>query len=116
MKTRLEIAAVRKTFGRHTVLDHAWLQVRSGEAVGLLGADGTDEIVLSDPGIGLYKRLILKGDRLTGAVLFGDTADGLWYLELIRSGASIESMREDLAFGRALAERSAPDAPAQMAA
>ena len=31
-----------------------------------------------------------RDDRLVGAVLFGDTADGLWYLDLIRSGASIE--------------------------
>jgi nitrite reductase (NADH) large subunit len=49
----------------------------------------------------------------TGAVLFGDTADGLWYLDLIRSGANIETIRDDLAFGRALAERTAP---ARMAA
>jgi nitrite reductase (NADH) large subunit len=67
--------------------------------------EGTDEIVLSDPGLGVYKKLVVADGRLTGAVLFGDTADGLWYLDLIRSGASIESMRDDLAFGRALAER-----------
>jgi nitrite reductase (NADH) large subunit len=42
--------------------------------------------------------------------MFGDTADGLWYLELIRSGQSIEAMRDDLMFGRALAERSLPKA------
>jgi nitrite reductase (NADH) large subunit len=48
---------------------------------------------------------VIADGRLTGAVLFGDTADGLWYLDLIRSGASIESMRDDLAFGRAFAER-----------
>ena len=50
-----------------------------------LGSEGTDEIVLSDPGIGLYKKLVIADGRLTGAVLFGDTADGLWYLDLIRS-------------------------------
>ena len=38
-----------------------------------------------------------------GAVLFGDTADGLWYLDLIRSGADISHMRDMLAFGPALA-------------
>jgi nitrite reductase (NADH) large subunit len=38
-------------------------------------------------------------------VLFGDTADGLWYLNLIRTGELIESFRDDLAFGRALVER-----------
>ena len=72
---------------------------------------GTEEIVLTDPGIGLYKKLVVADGRLTGAVLFGDTADGLWYLDLIRSGASIAHIRDDLAFGRAFAERAAP-APA----
>jgi len=79
-----------------------------------LGADGTEEILLSDPGLGVYKKLVIADGRLVGAVLFGDTADGLWYLELIRSGADIESMRNDLAFGRALAEH-AP-APTRLAA
>jgi nitrite reductase (NADH) large subunit len=80
-----------------------------------LGADGTEEIVLSDPGIGLYKKLVIADGRLVGAVLFGDTADGLWYFDLIRSGADVEAMRDDLAFGRALAERTQP-APARLAA
>jgi nitrite reductase (NADH) large subunit len=76
-----------------------------------IGLDGTEEIVLSDPGIGVYKKLVIADGRLTGAVLFGDTADGLWYLDLIRSGADIEAMRDDLAFGRALAERIPDPAP-----
>src|SRR5215467_1045641 len=76
-----------------------------------LGSPGTEEIVLSDPGIGLYKKLVTTNGRLTGTVLFGDTADGLWYLELIRSGANIEPMRDDLVFGRALAERAAVPSP-----
>ena len=80
-----------------------------------LGREGTEEIMLSDPGIGLYKKLVIADGRLVGAVLFGDTADGLWYLELIRSGADIEAMRDDLAFGRALAERTQP-APTRLAA
>ncbi len=73
-----------------------------------VGASGTEHIVLSDPGLGSYKKLVIADDRLVGAVLFGDTADGLWYLELIRSGASIAAIRDDLVFGRALAERAKP--------
>ena len=42
--------------------------------------------------------------RLTGCVLFGDVADGLWYLDLIKSGQSIEAIRSEMMFGRALAE------------
>ena len=73
-----------------------------------LGATaGAEEIVLSDPGIGVYKKLVIAHDRLIGAVLFGDTADGPWYLELIRAGASIAHVRDDLVFGRALATREA---------
>lgn len=72
-----------------------------------MGAPGTEQIVLSDPGLGSYKKLVIADGRLAGAVLFGDTADGLWYLELIRSGAPIEAIRDDLMFGRALAERKA---------
>jgi nitrite reductase (NADH) large subunit len=70
-----------------------------------LGAPGTEQIVFSDPGLGTYKKLVISNGRLTGAVLFGDTADGLWYLEQIRSGNSIEAFRDDIMFGRALVER-----------
>jgi len=72
-----------------------------------LGAPGTEQLVLTDPGVGTYKKLVVREDRLVGAVLFGDTADGLWYHDLIRSGASIESVRDDIMFGRAMAERKA---------
>jgi nitrite reductase (NADH) large subunit len=73
-----------------------------------LGAAGTEQIVLSDDGLATYKKLVIADGRLVGAVLFGDTVDGLWYLELIRQSASIEAIRDDLMFGRAMAERSAP--------
>jgi nitrite reductase (NADH) large subunit len=39
-------------------------------------------------------------ERLVGVVLFGDTIDGLWYAEMIRSGMPIEAIRADLIFGR----------------
>jgi nitrite reductase (NADH) large subunit len=73
-----------------------------------LGATGgAEEIALSDPGVGVYKKLVIADDRLVGAVLFGDTVDGLWYLDLIREGTSIGRLRDDLVFGRALATRAA---------
>jgi len=72
-----------------------------------LGSPDAEQIVLSDPGLGTYKKLVIKDGRLVGAVLFGDTADGLWYLELMRSGSSIERFRSDLMFGRALVSAAA---------
>jgi nitrite reductase (NADH) large subunit len=68
---------------------------------------GAEEIVLSDPGFGVYKKLVIANGRLIGAVLFGDTVDATWYLELIRSGSLIERLRDDLVFGRTLATRAA---------
>src|SRR5580692_5769140 len=50
-----------------------------------MGADGSEAIVLSDIRHGTYKKLVIANGRLTGAVLVGDTADALWYLELIRN-------------------------------
>ena len=76
-----------------------------------LGAAGTEEVILSDPGLGTYKKLVIAGGKLVGAVLFGDTVDGLWYLDMIRSGASIEAFRDDLMFGRVMTERSMPKPP-----
>jgi nitrite reductase (NADH) large subunit len=78
--------------------------VRVFSAGDFLGAAGTESIVLSDPGLKTYKKLVIANDRLVGAVLFGDTADGPWYLDLIRAGASIGDVRDDLVFGRAVVE------------
>jgi nitrite reductase (NADH) large subunit len=73
-----------------------------------LGATAeAEEIVLSDPAAGVYKKLVIAHGRLVGAVLFGDTADGLWYLDLIRAGSPVARLRDDLVFGRALATRTA---------
>ncbi len=69
------------------------------------GGPANETVLFRDPGLGIYKKLVIKNDRLVGAVLFGDTADGLWYLDLIRTGSSTERFRNELAFGRALAER-----------
>lgn len=55
MKTRLELAAVTKAFGRHTVLNQAWLQVRAGEAVGLIGANGAGKTTLLRIAAGLVR-------------------------------------------------------------
>jgi len=64
-----------------------------------LGGQGTEEITLADPVGGVYKKLVLKDDKLVGACLYGDTADGAWYFRLIREGKQLESMRDQLMFG-----------------
>ncbi len=63
------------------------------------GGDDTEEILLSDPVGGVYKKLVIKNDKLVGACLYGDTADGAWYFKLVREGHSIGEIRDHLAFG-----------------
>jgi len=63
------------------------------------GGEGTEDIVLSDPLGGVYKRLVLKGDKLVGAVLYGDTADGSWYFRLLQEGRTVAGIRDRLMFG-----------------
>ena len=63
------------------------------------GGEGTEEIVLSDPYAGVYKKLVLKDDKLVGACLYGDTVDGSWYFKLLREGRSVQDLRDKLMFG-----------------
>jgi len=64
-----------------------------------MGGDGSEEIVLSDPQGGVYKKLVIKGDKLVGACLYGDTVDGSWYFKLLREGRSVGDIRDRLMFG-----------------
>ncbi|MNJ95839.1 Nitrite reductase [NAD(P)H] [compost metagenome] len=66
-----------------------------------LGGEGTEEILLSDPIGGVYKKLVLKDDKLIGACLYGDTVDGSWYFNLLREGKNISEIRDTLMFGEA---------------
>ena len=63
------------------------------------GGAGTEEIVMSDPFGGVYKKLVLKDDKLVGACLYGDTVDGSWYFKLLRDGRSVADIRDKLMFG-----------------
>jgi len=64
-----------------------------------MGGEGCDSIVLSDPQGGVYKKLVIKDDKLVGACLYGDTVDGSWYFKLLREGRSVSDIRDRLMFG-----------------
>ncbi|UVK37427.1 nitrite reductase large subunit NirB [Mesorhizobium sp. AR10] len=65
-------------------------------------AEGEDrqEIVLRDAAAGVYKRLVLKNDRIIGTVLYGETADGAWFNDLKKKQTDISEMRDTLIFGQ----------------
>jgi nitrite reductase (NADH) large subunit len=64
------------------------------------GGEGTEEIVLHDPAGGVYKKLVMRDNRVVGSVLYGDTVDGSWYFELLRDRQDINEQRDQLLFGR----------------
>jgi nitrite reductase (NADH) large subunit len=65
------------------------------------GGEGCEDIVMRDAARGVYKRLVIKDDKIIGAVLYGDTADGSWYFDQLRKEADISDIREGLIFGQA---------------
>jgi nitrite reductase (NADH) large subunit len=65
-----------------------------------MGGEGSESLTLRDPFNGVYKKLVIKDDLLVGACLYGDTADGGWYMQLIREGRSIAAIRDQLMFGQ----------------
>ena len=66
------------------------------------GSAGTEALVLRDPRRGVYKRLVIRDNKLRGAVLYGDVRDGAWYSELISAGRDITALRDQLLFGPAM--------------
>jgi nitrite reductase (NADH) large subunit len=79
-------------------------------------APGREDIVFRDPARGVYKRLVIEGDHLVGAVMYGDTADGNWFFGLIKDSTNITPMRETLIFGPAFQGGAQSDPMAAVAA
>jgi nitrite reductase (NADH) large subunit len=75
-------------------------------SAGDIADTSADSIVLSDPA-GPYRRLLLRDDRLVGAMLYGETSDAAWYMRLIREAAPLGAARATLPFGPAYAEQAA---------
>jgi nitrite reductase (NADH) large subunit len=75
------------------------------------GGEGCEDIVMRDAAHGIYKRLVIRDNRLIGAVLYGDTQDGNWYFDLLRKGEDIAPVRQSLIFGQAFAQGGAAGDP-----
>jgi nitrite reductase (NADH) large subunit len=64
------------------------------------GDASTEDIVFRDASRRIYKRLVLRDDRLTGVVLYGDSRDAGWYVQLLRDGAELGELRDLMIFGQ----------------
>ena len=82
------------------------------------GPDGEEreEIVFRDAAKGVYKRLVLQDDKILGAVMFGDTADGSYFFQLLKDGADVSEIRDTLIFGPSYAGGGSVDPMAAVAA
>lgn len=78
--------------------------------------DGREEIVYRDATQGIYKRLVIEDDRIIGVVMYGDTADGPWFLQKIKDKEDISEIRDTLIFGPNFAGGSPLDPTAAVAA
>ncbi|MCU7812810.1 MAG: nitrite reductase large subunit NirB, partial [Candidatus Thiodiazotropha sp. (ex Notomyrtea botanica)] len=59
-----------------------------------------ETLVLQDPAQGIYKKLVIRDNRIKGAVMYGDTMDGTWYFQLLREETDISSFRNTILFGQ----------------
>jgi nitrite reductase (NADH) large subunit len=63
------------------------------------GGDEFEEILLSDPVGGVYKKIVIQDNKIVGAVMYGDTVDGAWYFQMLRDGRDVTDIRDHLMFG-----------------
>lgn len=64
------------------------------------GNASTEEMIMKDEASGIYKKLILKENRLVGAIMYGDTTDGAWYFQMMRDKTDVSDIRRGLMFGK----------------
>ena len=72
-------------------------------SAGEIDRPDAETIVYDDTESGEYRKLLLRDDRLVGAMLFGDTSDGPWYQSLITGARPLRATRAALPFGAAFA-------------
>ncbi|PSJ42082.1 nitrite reductase large subunit NirB [Allosphingosinicella deserti] len=80
------------------------------------GGDGAEDIVLRDAARGVYKRIVVRDARIVGTVLYGDTADGSWYFDLLKKGEDVSPLRATLIHGPVAAGAGGGDPHARLAA
>ncbi|MCW8916964.1 MAG: nitrite reductase large subunit NirB [Magnetovibrio sp.] len=80
------------------------------------GGDGAEDIVFRDATRGVYKRVVIRDNKIEGAVLYGDAADGAWYFQMMKDGTDVSDLRETIVFGQAYAGGGGGDPLAAVAA
>lgn len=70
-----------------------------------LETEGADVVRYEDAGSGVYKKLLVRDNRLTGCVLVGDASDSNRYMDWLRTNADLEVRRRNLLFPEPVADK-----------
>ncbi|HYA63496.1 MAG TPA: nitrite reductase large subunit NirB [Candidatus Sulfotelmatobacter sp.] len=65
---------------------------------------GNDVVRFEDPALGIYKKLILRENRLVGAILVGETGDSHRYMEWLQNKVDLREVRRQLLFPEPVAD------------
>ena len=74
-----------------------------------IGDETTDDIVLRDAARGVYKRLVLRDDKLVGVVCFGDATRCRLVFSDAKDEEHIGDLRETMIFGPIATRRRDPN-------
>ena len=66
------------------------------------GNGSSDTVMYLDRKGGIYKKIVIKDERIIGAVLFGDTADGTRLFQMMQDGTDVSEQRSTLLFGNTM--------------
>jgi len=58
-------------------------------------------LVISDERANIYRKLIIRDDRIVGIVLFGDVRSGQFYFQLMQDQSNVSRFLPELIFGEA---------------
>jgi len=86
-----------------TLLAATMLKVTGIDLFSVGDFDGDAECqqqVLIDHALGIYRKIVLKNDVIVGMILYGDTSDSAWYLNLIKNRTNIAAFRDSLIFNQ----------------
>ncbi|ARU58138.1 hypothetical protein OLMES_4121 [Oleiphilus messinensis] len=64
-------------------------------------AEHCETVVYQDSAAGIYKKIVIRNQRIVGIVLYGDTDDGNWYFKMMQEAVDITPLQEALIFGPA---------------
>jgi nitrite reductase (NADH) large subunit len=68
-----------------------------------IGGEGAEVVEFRDPSRGLYRRLVLREERVAGVVLYGEAEDAGWYFSLLKNAEALGPLRHTAIFGQSVA-------------